>query len=75
MSKKSDKKKKKVTYIDDGSTIADMSALGGGRTGGPRGTLKEQKNTFFRAMRMMFIPMLVAMGLISVAYLIVYLML
>lgn len=74
MSKK--KKKEKITYIDDGRTIADMSGVGGGkRGGGSRGSLKEQKETFFKAMRMMFVPMLIVMGFITIAYLIAYLML
>jgi len=74
MSKK--KKKEKITYIDDGRTIADMSSVGGTkRGGGSRGSLKEQKATFFKAMRMMFVPMLIVMGFITIAYLIAYLML
>ncbi len=74
MSKK--KKKEKITYIDDGRTIADMSSVGGTkRGGGARGSLKEQKATFFKAMRMMFVPMLIVMGFITIAYLIAYLML
>ena len=42
-------KKKKIIYIDDGSTIADMSSLGGGSKLPPlkRASLKEQAKTYF----------------------------
>ena len=75
MSNKKKKKKEKIIYIDDGSTIADMSGVSGGSKRGARGSLKEQRQTFFKAMRMMFVPMLIAMGFITIAYLIVYLLL
>ena len=77
MGKKESKKKKKVTYIDDGSTIADMSGIGSGIGGKkqPYSTLEDKKTTFFRAMRQMFIPMLVTMGFICLIFLIAYLML
>ncbi len=86
MSKKKNKKEK-VKYIDDGRTIADMSGtskmnvlLGGtsgnsrGR-GGRRAPLKDQAKTFFGAMRMMFIPMLITMGIMTVAFGIMYVIL
>ena len=75
MSNKKKKKKEKIIYIDDGSTIADMSGVSEGSKRGARGSLKEQRQTFFKAMRMMFVPMLIAMGFITIAYLIVYLLL
>ena len=69
-------KKKRVQYIDDGSTIADMSALSGGRrlpspvfTG--RGA---HFKTYLNACRKMFIPMLVTMGFITLAFLILYIL-
>ncbi|MBQ8371683.1 MAG: hypothetical protein IJX38_01910 [Clostridia bacterium] len=76
MSKDKKKKKQKVKYIDDGRTIADMSALYG-RRGEPlkkRASFKEQSATFFGAMKMMFIPMLVVIGILSVAFGITYLL-
>ena len=75
-SNKKKKKKEKVTYIDDGSTIADMSALGGGRSMnlGERGGIKEQWQTYKRAVRQMFKPMLVTMGAICVVFLVLYLL-
>ena len=78
MSKKKTKKKKpKVIYIDDGSTIADMSGVTGGfrRNRDPRHSLSEQRKTFLAAMRMMVRPMLFVMGIITLAYLIAYLLL
>ncbi len=74
MSKHKKKKEKtKITYIDDGRSLADMSGVSGG--GGARGTLGDQAKTFFTSMRMMFLPMLVTMGIITVAFFIVWLLL
>ena len=87
MSKKKNKKKEKIKYIDDGRTIADMSGTSkaniffggtvksGRERGSRRSSLTEQSKTFFGAMRRMFIPMLVTMGIISVAFGIVYVLL
>ena len=77
MSKKGKKKKQKVTYIDDGRTIADMSNVGGPRyhsSGRPRASFKEQWKTYCGAVRMMFVPMLVVLGIITLAFLITYLL-
>ncbi len=77
-SDKKKKKKDKVKYVDDGRTIADMSGLYGGHrvnSNGAKGTLKDQARTYFEAVKMMFVPMLVTIGIISLAFLIVYLML
>ena len=75
-------KKERPRYIDDGRTIVDMSALdeargkrrttshGGGR---PRSTFKEQFRTYIESVKMMFVPMLVTMGIISAAFFIFWL--
>ena len=74
------KKKEKITYIDDGRTIADMSGVGGFRhyekrpDWYPRPGWKEQMQTFFGAMRMMVLPMLVTVGAILLIYVIVYIL-
>ena len=70
-------KKEKVRYIDDGRTIADMSALSGvdKRYTGPKGTFKDQMRTYFTTVRQMFLPMLAFMGGITVLFLILYLIL
>ena len=81
MSKKYNKKKKqKVTYIDDGSSIADMSGVGGKKnktpnTPRPRATFKEQWQTYTDAVKMMFLPMLAVLGMLAIAFLLVYLIL
>ncbi|MBQ8689454.1 MAG: hypothetical protein IJ515_03725 [Clostridia bacterium] len=84
MSKNKKKKKEKVTYIDDGRTIADMSGTGkinpliGGTSksserGKRRATVREQWKTYTEAVKMMFFPMLVVLGILTVAFLIMYL--
>ena len=71
-------KKEKITYIDDGRTIADMSGVTGGMPRSnrpkyvPRASFKEQFGTFFRAMRLMFRPMLVVTAGIGLIYVIMY---
>ncbi len=81
--KKNKKKKEKITYIDDGRTIADMSGTRGGMLPPPR--KKKEKvipptgetpwQTYWRSVKMMFLPMLVVLGIICVAFLIFYLLL
>ncbi len=75
--RKKKKKQEKTTYIDDGRSLANMSGFGvrGSLSGGSRGTLKDQARTFFAAMKMMVVPMLVTMGIIAVAFLAMYLLL
>ncbi len=84
MSDKKKKKKEKTIYIDDGRTIADMSGTGrinpilGGSSKGSRGkrrsTAGEQWRTYWAAVKMMVIPMLVVMMIITAAFLIMFLM-
>ena len=72
------KKKEKITYIDDGRTIADMSAVRGGsrltarRPGTPRSSAKEVWKTYWAAVKMMFMPMLVVVAGLVVIYLILW---
>ena len=76
---KEKKKKEKITYVDDGRTIADMSRVGShGLSSKPRekkkeytptnlmgrGTLRDQWNTYKAAVKMMFFPMLVVIAAI-----------
>ena len=96
MSKK--KKKDKPIYIDDGSTIADMSGVGRKRPfdGAPsraddkrksanqktsrssysrrRASFGEQFKTYTQAVKMMFLPMLVVIGIICVVFLVLWLL-
>ena len=78
--KKPKQKKPKVTYIDDGRTIADMSGTRGGlfssskKKERTKPTISSQQTpfqTYWNAVRMMFVPMLVAVGCIGLIYLIV----
>lgn len=78
MSKQNKKEKKeKITYIDDGRTIVDMSGVGGGKTNNSsnkrRSTAGEKWQTYWEAVKMMFLPMLVVIGIICVAFLLLYL--
>ncbi len=72
MSKK--EKKQKVVYIDDGRTIADMSALQGeeSRPAQPQyssgSRFKDCWNTYWSATRMMFLPTLVICGGMALLY-------
>lgn len=84
MSDKKKKKKEKIIYIDDGSTVADMSGtsksnpiLGtpASRKGKKRSTARQQWNTYTSAARQMLLPMLVVMGIITVAFGVMYLLL
>ncbi len=59
------KKKEKITYVDDGRTIADMSGVSGGMKWTRQGTSSSPKEiwrTYWSAVRMMFRPMLVVIG-------------
>ena len=71
---KNDKSKEK--YVDDGSTIVDMSALDnyGFRAGGSKSTFKEKFKTYIDTVKLMIIPMLVTIGIICVAFGLLYLM-
>lgn len=73
------KKKERITYIDDGRTIADMSGVDPGFPGTkrqrhqPSAPLKAQLATFFGAMKMMLLPTLVFAGALAVLYLVLML--
>lgn len=83
--KKPHKKKEKVIYIDDGSTIADMSGTrrrpmapmlseeGGRRT--PRSRAGKIFQTYCRAVRSMIGPMLIVLGGMSVIFFLIWLIL
>ena len=72
----SKKKKEKITYVDDGRTVADMSRVSGGirlsrrRYGGTRSIAKEIWKTYLGAVKMMFVPMLVVICAIIILYMI-----
>ena len=72
-------KKEKITYVDDGRTIADMSGVTGGRRFSsrpayvPGPSFKEAWKTYWNAVKMMLVPMLVTIAGIGLIYLIVLL--
>lgn len=79
-------KKEKKIYIDDGSSIADMSMLGKSSSSkrslhetkysnNHRPTFKECFKTYIETVKLMLIPMLITIGIISIAFLLVYLIL
>ena len=74
------KKKEKITYIDDGRTIADMSGVSGGWTKSdrspytPRASFKEQWQTYWAATKMMVKPMLVVVAGMAVIYAVLYIL-
>ncbi len=84
MSKKNEKKQKKekIVYVDDGSTVVDMSALNPSRqksavdstdqTSRPR--WRQILDTYFESVKMMLLPMLIFMGAIALVFLIVWLL-
>ncbi|MBQ8769234.1 MAG: hypothetical protein IJZ15_06295 [Oscillospiraceae bacterium] len=71
------KKKEKITYIDDGRTLADMSGLSSPRLTRnalkPAPRLKEILATYWNAVKMMFLPMLAVIGALVVLYGVMYL--
>lgn len=72
---KNKKKKKKTVYYDDGRTIADMSSITGRPSAAPRASFKEQAKTYFTTVKAMFLPMLAFMGVIAIAFGVLYLIL
>jgi len=70
--KKKKKEKEKITYIDDGRSLSDLSGLGGRRlskTPSPS-TWKARWETYKAAVKMMFLPMCVVVVGLVVLYLI-----
>ncbi|MBQ8580077.1 MAG: hypothetical protein IJ448_05230 [Oscillospiraceae bacterium] len=69
-------KKEKITYIDDGRTIADMSGVRSplhlSKTPS-RSTAREKWGTFWAAFKMMLLPTLVFSGAMLVLYVVLYL--
>lgn len=69
------KKKEKITYIDDGRSLADMSNVSRVIDMSPRHTMspvKEIVKTYLNATKMMLLPTTVAVGFIVVIYILVY---
>jgi hypothetical protein len=78
--KNKQKKKQKPVYIDDGSSVANLSGVG--RPHAPRlgefrpgASFREQFKTYTDAVKLMFLPMLAVLGILALAFLIVYILL
>ena len=71
------KKKEKITYVDDGRRLADMSGLSGFRLTKdpikPANRFKDVWKTYWNAVRMMFLPMRAVIGALVVLYGVMYL--
>lgn len=74
--KKKKPEKEKIIYIDDNSTIADMSNTRQGR-GAPKqnSTFKEKMRTYFSVVKRMLLPMIVTLAAFTLAYLLMTLLL
>ena len=76
-------KKEKVVYVDDGSTVVDMTPTDENgkkrekreRSYAPHVPLRDQLRTFTDAQRMMFLPMCAVLGILALAFLILYFLL
>ena len=71
------KKKEKVKYIDDGRTIADMSAFSKNKKSKdgfvqPPSTFKNKWNTYWSAVKSMLVPMFITLGILTVLFLLAY---
>ena len=64
------KVEQKIVYIDDNSTIADMSGVRGKKSDKPKTSGREKVQTFFTVMKKMILPMLVTLVVITVGYII-----
>ena len=62
------KKEQKIVYIDDGSTVADMSGTRKQKTPRQKATFKEQAHTFFTVMKKMVVPMLITLLVLTIMY-------
>ena len=70
-------KKEKVTYIDDGRTLADMSGVRGGfsRKGSDRPPIRfgDAWRTYWDSFKMMLLPALVLIGGMGALYFLMWL--
>ncbi|MBE6763403.1 MAG: hypothetical protein E7553_03475 [Ruminococcaceae bacterium] len=71
--KKKDKKKEKITYIDDGRSLSDLSGRKPApsyRDSGTSSRFSDIWHTYWGAVRMMFLPMLAVIGCLIVLFII-----
>lgn len=76
-------KPKEPELIDDGRTIADMSNVPGGLGSSPTpkmpkqegSTFKDKWTTYWTTVKMMLVPMFITIGILIVAFLLIYFLL
>jgi hypothetical protein len=76
-------KPKEPELIDDGRTIADMSNVPGGLGSSPTpkmpkqegSTFKDKWKTYWSTVKMMLVPMFITIGILIVAFLLIYFLL
>ena len=64
------KVEQKIVYIDDNSTVADMSGIRGRHSDKPKTTGREKVRTFFNVMKKMVLPMLATLLVFTIGYII-----
>ena len=77
--KKKKAPKEKVTYYDDGSTIADMSNVTApgerrrdkNKNPPPRSTARDKWNTYWSTTKKMVLPMLVVLAVMTATFLVI----
>ena len=71
------KKKPKTVYYDDGRSLADMSSVNarGRQPAGISTGWREKWRTYWSSVKMMILPMLIFLGLISIAFGLLYVLL
>ncbi len=72
------KKKEKVKYVDDGRSLADMSAFRKGSGTDDKGfvrppsTAKDKWKTYWSAVRSMLVPMFITIGVLTVVFFVAF---
>ncbi len=61
-------KEQKIIYIDDGSTVADMSGTHGKGGPRPRSTFREKARTYFSVVKKMIVPLLCTLIAFTLVY-------
>ena len=70
--RKEKQKKEKIIYIDDNSTVADMSNTRREKKGQKKqSTFREKARTYFTVVKKMIFPMLVTLLALTIAYMVV----
>jgi len=67
--KQEKKREQKVIYIDDNSTIVDMSATQGAGGKRSKSTFREKLQTYFATVRKMILPMLITLLVFTLLFL------